>query len=55
MMEHVQALNVAIVGGGPGCKAIMDVIFAEKAQPASDGACRSGMYQSQGFGLSGPA
>jgi PAS domain S-box-containing protein len=29
MMEQVSALNVAIVGGGPGCKAIMDVIFAE--------------------------
>ena len=29
-MEQVQALNVAIVGGGPGCKAIMDMMFAEK-------------------------
>ena len=29
-MEQVKALNVAIVGGGPGCKAIMDMIFAEK-------------------------
>ncbi|RLB79378.1 MAG: hypothetical protein DRH17_13870, partial [Deltaproteobacteria bacterium] len=29
-MEKVKALNVAIVGGGPGCKAIMDMIFAEK-------------------------
>ncbi len=29
-MEHAKALNVAIVGGGPGCKAIMDMIFAEK-------------------------
>ncbi len=28
-MEQVKALNVAIVGGGPGCKAIMDMIFAE--------------------------
>ncbi len=28
-MEQVSALNVAIVGGGPGCKAIMDVMFAE--------------------------
>jgi PAS domain S-box-containing protein len=28
-MEH-KVLNVAIVGGGPGCKAIMDMIFAEK-------------------------
>ncbi len=28
-MEQVSSLNVAIVGGGPGCKAIMDVIFAE--------------------------
>ena len=26
----VKVLNVAIVGGGPGCKAIMDMIFAEK-------------------------
>jgi len=30
MMEQIRALNVAIVGGGPGCKAIMDMIFAEK-------------------------
>ena len=30
MMEQVKTLNVAIVGGGPGCKAIMDMIFAEK-------------------------
>jgi PAS domain S-box-containing protein len=30
MMEQAKALNVAIVGGGPGCKAIMDMIFAEK-------------------------
>jgi len=29
-MEEAEALNVAIVGGGPGCKAIMDIIFAEK-------------------------
>ncbi len=29
-MEQVKALNVAIVGGGPGCKAIMDMIFAAK-------------------------
>ena len=29
MMEE-KILNVAIVGGGPGCKAIMDMIFAEK-------------------------
>ena len=29
-MEQVKAVNVAIVGGGPGCKAIMDMIFAEK-------------------------
>jgi PAS domain S-box-containing protein len=28
-MEH-NVLNVAIVGGGPGCKAIMDIIFAER-------------------------
>jgi predicted dehydrogenase len=30
MMEPVKALNVAIVGGGLGCKAIMDMIFAER-------------------------
>jgi PAS domain S-box-containing protein len=30
MMEQVDTLNVAIVGGGPGAKAIMDMIFAEK-------------------------
>ena len=30
MMEQGAALNVAIVGGGPGCKAIMEMIFAEK-------------------------
>ncbi|MBW1740730.1 MAG: PAS domain S-box protein [Deltaproteobacteria bacterium] len=30
MMEHGKLLNVAIVGGGPGCKAIMDMMFAEK-------------------------
>lgn len=29
-MEQTKALNVAIVGGGPGCKAIMDMILAEK-------------------------
>ena len=29
-MEQNGVLNVAIVGGGPGCKAIMDMIFAEK-------------------------
>ncbi|UCG79986.1 MAG: PAS domain-containing protein, partial [Desulfobacterales bacterium] len=29
-MKEDKALNVAIVGGGPGCKAIMDIIFAEK-------------------------
>ena len=29
-MKQVRPLNVAIVGGGPGCKAIMDMIFAEK-------------------------
>jgi PAS domain S-box-containing protein len=29
-MEQMEALNVAIVGGGPGCKAIVDMIFAEK-------------------------
>ena len=30
MMEQFGTLNVAIVGGGSGCKAIMDMIFAEK-------------------------
>jgi signal transduction histidine kinase len=30
MMKQAKAVNVAIVGGGPGCKAIMDMIFAEK-------------------------
>ncbi len=29
-MKQIKALNVAIVGGGPGCKAIMDMIFAKK-------------------------
>lgn len=29
-MEQAKVLNVAIVGGGPGCKAIMEMIFAEK-------------------------
>jgi PAS domain S-box-containing protein len=29
-MEQIKSLNVAIVGGGPGCKAIIDMIFAEK-------------------------
>jgi PAS domain S-box-containing protein len=29
-MAKNKALNVAIVGGGPGCKAIMDMIFAKK-------------------------
>ncbi len=29
-MKHGKVLNVAIVGGGPGCKAIIDMIFAEK-------------------------
>ena len=29
-MEEAQPLNVAIIGGGPGCKAIMEMIFAEK-------------------------
>ena len=30
MMTKVRPINVAIVGGGPGCKAIMDMIFAKK-------------------------
>jgi PAS domain S-box-containing protein len=29
-MEQDKAVNVSVVGGGPGCKAIMDMIFAEK-------------------------
>ncbi len=29
-MQEARTFNVAIVGGGPGCKAIMDMIFAEK-------------------------
>ena len=29
-MPEVKELNVAIVGGGPGCKAIMEMIFAKK-------------------------
>ena len=29
-MDQSRLLNVAIVGGGPGCKAIMDMIFEEK-------------------------
>ena len=29
-MSEFKILNVAIVGGGPGCKAIMDMIFAAK-------------------------
>ena len=29
-MEQAETLKVAIVGGGPGCKAVMDMIFAEK-------------------------
>jgi len=30
MMKQDKTLNVAIVGGGPGCKAIMEMIFAER-------------------------
>ena len=29
-MSQNRILNVAIVGGGPGCKAIMDMIFTKK-------------------------
>ena len=29
-MEQAEVLNVAIVGGGAGCKAIMEMIFVEK-------------------------
>ena len=30
MMEQLKTVNVAIVGDGPGCKVIMDMIFAER-------------------------
>jgi PAS domain S-box-containing protein len=30
MVKKTKPLKVAIVGGGPGCKAIMDMIFAER-------------------------
>jgi hypothetical protein len=30
IMKKGDTLNVAIVGGGPGCKAIMDMIFAKR-------------------------
>ena len=30
MFEQSKTLNVAIVGGGPGCKAIIDMVLAEK-------------------------
>jgi PAS domain S-box-containing protein len=29
-MQQIRTVNAAIVGGGPGCKAIMEMIFAEK-------------------------
>lgn len=29
-MEENKVLNIAIVGGGPGCKAIMDLVFGQK-------------------------
>ncbi|MBW2266716.1 MAG: hypothetical protein JRF28_11265, partial [Deltaproteobacteria bacterium] len=29
-MKPLKPVNVAIVGGGPGCKAIMNMIFAER-------------------------
>jgi two-component system response regulator HydG len=29
-MEQAKTINVAIVGGGPGCKAIMEMIFSER-------------------------
>jgi PAS domain S-box-containing protein len=29
-MQQNEALNIAIVGGGPGCKAIMDMMFADR-------------------------
>ena len=29
-MDKIKALKVALVGGGPGCKAIMDMIFVDK-------------------------
>jgi PAS domain S-box-containing protein len=34
-VQQGKTLNVAIVGGGPGCKAIMDMIFAEKLSQLS--------------------
>jgi len=30
MLEQSETLNVAIIGGGPGCKAIIDMVLAEK-------------------------
>jgi two-component system cell cycle sensor histidine kinase/response regulator CckA len=30
MMEQLEAINVGIVGGGRGCKAVMEMIFAQK-------------------------
>ena len=35
MKERNRALNVGIVGGGPGCKAIMDMIFARRLSELS--------------------
>ena len=34
-MDKEKKLNVAIVGGGPGCKAIMDIVFAEELRQLS--------------------
>ncbi|MBE9581089.1 MAG: sigma 54-interacting transcriptional regulator [Proteobacteria bacterium] len=32
MMKQDKKLNVAIVGGGPGCRAVMDMIFSDKSK-----------------------
>ncbi|MBE9572059.1 MAG: PAS domain-containing protein, partial [Proteobacteria bacterium] len=31
-MEQPKVLNVGIVGGGPGCRAVMDMIFSDKSK-----------------------
>jgi len=32
MLKQDKELNVAIVGGGPGCRAVMDMIFSDKSK-----------------------